>query len=38
MVENRVEKDKIAEILDVPSVKNKIKQKDLSKIVKLLKE
>lgn len=38
MVENRVEKDKIAEILDVPSIKNKIKQKDLSKIVKLLKQ
>lgn len=38
MVENRVEKDKIAEILDIPLIKNKIKQKDLTKIVKLLKE
>lgn len=38
MVENKVEKDKIAEILDVPWIKNKIKQKDLTKIVKLLKQ
>lgn len=37
MVNQQVEKDKIAEILEVPSIKNKIKQKDLSKIVKLLK-
>lgn len=36
MVENRVEKDKIAEILDIPWIKNKIKQKDLTKIVKIL--
>lgn len=37
MVENKVEKDKIAEILDIPCIKNKIKQKDLIKIVGLLK-
>lgn len=36
MVENKVEKDKIAEILDIPLIKNKIKQKDLTKIVKIL--
>lgn len=38
MVENKVEKDKIAEILEIPWIKNKIKQKDLTKIVKLLKQ
>lgn len=37
MVENKVEKDKIAEILEIPWIKNKIKQKDLIKIVELLK-
>ena len=37
MLENKVEKDKIAEILDIPCIKNKIKQKDLIKIVGLLK-
>lgn len=37
MVNQQVEKDKIAEILDIPIIKAKVKQKDLSKIVKLLK-
>lgn len=36
MVENKVEKDKISEILDIPLIKNKIKQKDLTKIVEIL--
>lgn len=37
MVNQQVEKDKIAEILDIPIIKTKVKQKDLSKIIKLLK-
>lgn len=37
MVNQQVEKDKIAEILDIPIIKAKVKQKDLNKIVKLLK-
>lgn len=37
MVSQQVEKDKIAEILDIPIIKAKVKQKDLNKIVKLLK-
>lgn len=37
MVNQQVEKNKIAEILDIPIIKTKVKQKDLSKIIKLLK-
>ena len=37
MVNQQVEKDKIAEILDIPIIKTKVKQKDLNKIIKLLK-
>ena len=37
MVNQQVEKEKIAEILDIPIIKAKVKQKDLNKIVKLLK-